>query len=121
MKAPVVEAKTGPVEVMPGIVTPQQALKLVDKKCTLEMVVRSAGLSKNQRMLFLNSEENYKSDTNFTVVVQGMGPDAEKLQGQYTGKTIRASGTVAMFGTRPQLVLADLQQVEVVADDASKK
>ena len=48
-------------------ITPAEAAKLIDQKCTVEMKVQSTG--KSRTLVFLNSEENYRDDKNFTVVI----------------------------------------------------
>ena len=49
-------------------VTPAEAAKLVDKKCTVVMEIASTG--KAGKLLFLNSEKNYRDKKNFTLVIE---------------------------------------------------
>ncbi len=101
----------------PSLITPEQASHHIDERCTIQFIVRSAALSKNQKTLFLNSDANYKADTNFTVVVHGVDsrPDVGALPEQYRGKTIRITGIVIRFEGRPEIVTSDLGHVQVVA------
>jgi DNA/RNA endonuclease YhcR with UshA esterase domain len=69
--------------------------------------------------LFLNSEENYKADNNFTVVIHGIDSDgtkdANELPAIYEGKTIQVTGLVTLYQGRPQIVAADKSQVRIVS------
>jgi hypothetical protein len=52
-------------------ITPAEAAKLIDKKVTVEMAVKSTG--KSRGVFFLNSEEDYRSASNFTVFSNATG------------------------------------------------
>jgi hypothetical protein len=103
-----------------GVLTPEEAAKHIDERCCVQFLVRRAALSTGQNILFLNSETNYKADTNFTIVVQGIerqGPTTvAELPTAYQGKTVRATGVVVLFQGRPEIIVSDLTQVEVVAE-----
>jgi DNA/RNA endonuclease YhcR with UshA esterase domain len=102
-------------------VTPAEAAKMVDKKVTVEMEVKSAG--KGRGVFFLNSEEDYRSDENFTGFINQDG--AKKFQeakiddpaAHYKGKTVRITGTVKLYRDKPEIVIDDPKQVEVVKKD----
>jgi micrococcal nuclease len=99
-------------------VTPADAAKMVDKKATVEMEVKSVG--KGNGVFFLNSEEDYKSDKNFTIFISRDG--AKKFKeakvddptAQYKGKTVRVSGTVVLYKEKPEIVVDDPKQIEAV-------
>jgi serine/threonine protein kinase len=85
---------------------------------TIEIKVKSTGESKG--MVFLNSESDYRSENNFTVVIKASEkekfekagiPDPETF---YQGKTIRVSGLVSLFNNRPQINVIDPEQIELV-------
>jgi serine/threonine protein kinase len=103
-----------------GILTPTEAARHINQKCTVQMTVRSIGWSNNQKMFFLNSEANYKSAGNFTVLSHNVEefaalniPDPPAY---YQGKTIRVTGTVTLYLERPQIIVNDPKQIEVVKD-----
>jgi serine/threonine protein kinase len=108
-----------PVTAQREYVTPAEAAQKIDQVCTVQFQVKRLGFSKNQKTMFLNSEANYKSDTNFTVVVHGVDGDAPgraaEMHATYEGKTIRVSGPVALYDNRAQIVLNDLSLLQVVA------
>jgi DNA/RNA endonuclease YhcR with UshA esterase domain len=99
-------------------VTPADAAKMVDKKVTVEMEVKSA--SKGNGVFFLNSEEDYKSDKNFTIFISRDGAKkfaeakVDDPTAQYKGKTIRVTGTVKLYRDKPEIVVDDPKQMETV-------
>ncbi len=99
-------------------VGPAEAAKMVDKKVILEMEVKSTG--KSQGAFFLNSEEDYKSAKNFTIFINQAA--AKKFQeakvedpaARFKGKTVRVTGTVKLYRDKPEIVVEDPKQIEVV-------
>jgi DNA/RNA endonuclease YhcR with UshA esterase domain len=99
-------------------VTPPEAAKLVDKKVTVEMAVKSTG--KGRGVFFLNSEVDHRSAVNFTAFINEAG--AEKFReakvddpaAHFKGKTVRVTGTVKLYRDKPEIVVEDPKQVEVV-------
>jgi DNA/RNA endonuclease YhcR with UshA esterase domain len=107
----------GTTDPAPTFLTPQEAAAKIDHKCTVRYVVKSAGLSTNRKTLFLNSETNYRAETNFTVVLHGIdegSKDPTELPAVYQGKTIQVTGLVSLYQGRPQIVAADAAQIQVV-------
>jgi serine/threonine protein kinase len=119
---PVAKDKPAVPVVIPGVLTPEEALQNLNKICTVQMVVRSAGMSKNQKMLFLNSQMNYRSENNFTVVVQKLdsGQEIDDFVGYYQDKTIRVTGQVSNYSDQRQIVVPDLQRIEIVTETGKK-
>jgi DNA/RNA endonuclease YhcR with UshA esterase domain len=99
-------------------VTPAEAAKLVDKKVTVEMEVKSTG--KSRGVFFLNSEDDYRSGKNFAAFINKEGTQKFKDAGiddpaaHFKGKTIRVTGTVKLYREKPEIVIEDPKQVEVV-------
>jgi DNA/RNA endonuclease YhcR with UshA esterase domain len=100
--------------------SPAEAAKHVNEKCTVEMEVKSVGMSKTGGVAFLNSEEDLKDEKNFTAFV---GKEAvekykqakvEDLTAHFKGKTIRVTGTVKLYRERPEIVVDDPEQIQVV-------
>jgi alkaline phosphatase D len=113
----VVASGTNTQPVPAGVLTPAAAVQKVGEEVTVQFVVKSARRLEDSSRLFLNSLENFRNDGNFTVILSG-----KALQGKYKdataetfrGKTIRASGTVQLFQNRPQIVIMDDKQIEVI-------
>ena len=97
-------------------VPPAEAAKQVGKKVTVEMEVKSVG--KGKGVFFLNSEENFKSEKNFTLFIDKEGAkkfeEAKIDPAMYKGKTVRARGEVKLFRERPEIIITDPKQIEVV-------
>jgi DNA/RNA endonuclease YhcR with UshA esterase domain len=98
--------------------TPTEAAKKVDEKCVVEMEVKSSHAGKV--VVFLNSEENFKDAKNFTVFIGRTGLDKfarakiDDPATHFKGKTIRVSGTVKLYMNRPEIVVSDPEQIQVV-------
>jgi serine/threonine protein kinase len=118
----IVVASLANVEIVvePETVTPEEAARNVNKVCMLQMLVKSTGLSKGGDKLFLNSQAKFTAANNFTVVVEQVEAEKE-LQKKYQGATIRVKGKVTQFGAQPQIVVAGLASVEIVAEPEKKK
>jgi DNA/RNA endonuclease YhcR with UshA esterase domain len=108
--------------------SPAEAAKNVDKKCTVEMEVKSAGKSGNRRV-FLNSEANYRDGKNFTVLLNRdvlakfKKVKVEDPAEHFKGKTIRVTGTVKLYNNRPEIAVDEPSQITVVEkkDGAKEK
>ncbi len=94
--------------------------KLLKEKVTVEMEVEATGMSATSGLIFLNSEESRLSDDNFTVVlekaVQAKLKDAgiKDIRGHFDGKTIRVTGILSTFRDRPQIIVSEPGQIEVL-------
>ena len=99
-------------------VTPADAAKMVDKKGTVEMEVKSSGWASG--VFFLNSEEDFKSENNFTIFTSKDGATKFKEAkvddpaAQFKGKTVRVTGTVKLYKDKPEIVVDDPKQIETV-------
>lgn len=101
--------------------TPAEAIKAVNKKVTVEMVVRS---SKNalagRHEIYLDSEENFRDEKNLAVVITEDGASKFKDAGiddpaeHFRGKTIRATGTVILKEERPRIEIDDPKAIKLI-------
>ena len=101
-------------------ITPVDAAKKVGEKVTVEFKVANTGKTRDNSRVFLNSS-TARDATNFTIVLEMKKledalkkADIANPADHYKNKTIRVSGTVAIFRDAPQIVVDDLKQVEVV-------
>src|SRR5262252_8186090 len=89
-------------------ISPSEAAKKVGEKVTLQMEVKSVGHS-DSGVYFLNSEENYKTEGNFTLFIDKAGVEAFKKTGidnfedHFKGKRVRVTGTVKIYKERPEI------------------
>ena len=101
----------------PKPVTPAEAAKKLNEKVTVEMVVKSTGGREN---CYLNSEDDFKLDANFTVFISKDAKEKLKKAGIdnpaefYKVKTIRVTGTVVLFEKKPRIAIAEADQIKVV-------
>ncbi len=102
-----------------GVIAPADALKKVGDEITVQFEVKAGTLTKggaNARLL-LNSESDFRSEMNFTVVVNAKArTDKYKAAtvDTFKGKTIRAKGKVTEYQNRPQLEINDETMLEIV-------
>ncbi len=100
--------------------TPKVVKANLDKKVTVEMKVQSTGASGGAKLVFLNSEENYRNDGNFTVVLNEEAQtkfkkeDTKALRSLFDGQRIRVTGTLTLYRERPQIMVSDPGQIEVL-------
>jgi DNA/RNA endonuclease YhcR with UshA esterase domain len=106
-----------PADDAPKTVTAAEAAKKVNEKVVLEMEVKSTGGKDNW---FLNSEEDYKGEKNFTVFIpkevveKFMKAKVTDPAAQWKGKTIRVTGTVTLYEKKPQIKIEDPDQIKIV-------
>lgn len=97
---------------------PDEAAGRVDQLVTLKMQVKSAAL--RNELCFLNSEENYRDDKNFTVFIgrEAMAKFKEAKipdpAARYKGKTIVVRGKVTLHREKPQIAVTGPDQIKVL-------
>jgi DNA/RNA endonuclease YhcR with UshA esterase domain len=97
--------------------TPADAAKKVDQKVTVEFQVKSTG---GKTAVYLNSEEDFKSDKNFTVFLPTKAVEKFKAKkvddpaAHFKGNTVRVTGTVTLFKEKPQIKVEGPDQITVV-------
>ena len=100
--------------------TPVEARKKIGEKITVEMEVRAAKNALAKRgEIYLDSEENFRDEKNFAVVVTKTGAESLKAAGiddpadHFKGKTIRAKGKVSEQDGVPRIEIDDAKQIEI--------
>ena len=100
--------------------TPVEARKKVGEKVTVEMEVKATKNALEKRgEIFLDSEENFRDEKNFAVVITKTGAESLKGAGiddpadHFKGKTIRAKGKVSEVDGVPRIEIDDVKQIEV--------
>jgi alkaline phosphatase D len=102
-----------------GCLTTADAAKKVGEEVTVEMDVQATGGSGSRT--FLNSDSNFRSDANFTIVIERSvlpkfaEAGVENPREFYKNKRIQVKGKVEEFQGRPQIKVTDPGQVRVVA------
>jgi DNA/RNA endonuclease YhcR with UshA esterase domain len=101
-------------------ISPAEAAKRINEKCTVEMQVKSGGKSTKDKLFFLNSEQNFRDKTNFTVVIDAKATAKFKEAKiddpavHFIGKTIRVTGKVVLFKDKPEIKVEDPDQIKIV-------
>ena len=81
------------------------------------MKVQSVGVPKSGTRIFLNSEPDYRSELNLTVVLNAAaltGKWEKATPETFKDKVIRVTGTVSDFKGSPQVLVDDGSQIELV-------
>jgi hypothetical protein len=107
-------------------IPPAKAAKLVGKKCTVEMKVQaSKNAMEHRKVMFLDSEVDFRDEKNFAVVISAAAVEKFKKQGiddpcaYFKGKLIRASGTVTLDEKKkPRIMVDDPKQIELINKDS---
>ena len=99
---------------------PVEARKQVGKEITVEMEVKAAKNALAKRgEIYLDSEENFRDENNFAVVVTKTGAESLRVAGiddpaeHYRGKTIKAKGKVSEVDGIPRIEVDDAKQIEI--------
>jgi DNA/RNA endonuclease YhcR with UshA esterase domain len=101
-----------------GPLTPEQAAKKVNERCTVQMEVLSTG--KGKGVVFLNSRKDFKAADNSTVFInkEGVkslkGAKVEDPAAHFKGKKVRVTGTVKLYRDKPQIVVDKAEQIRLV-------
>jgi alkaline phosphatase D len=100
-----------------GAISPRDALKKVGEKVVVEMQVQATGQAKGGTRIFLNSEKDFRSELNFTVVLNSTamkGKWAKATGDTFKNKAIRVTGTVSKFRDAPQIEVNEEGQIEIL-------
>lgn len=98
-------------------ISPAEALQRVDQKVTVLMQVKSTG---GNTARFLNSQTDFRSETNFAIFIPNLALTSFKEAGiadpgeYYKDKTILASGTITLSQGRPILRADKANQIKLV-------
>lgn len=104
-------------------ITPAEAARRVNEKVTVEMRVQSTGGRTN---CYLNSEEDFKDEANFTVFIPKETLDKfkevkiEDPATYFKDKTIHVTGRVIRVMEKPRIVIQDPAQIKVL-EEAKKQ
>ncbi|HYT92665.1 MAG TPA: alkaline phosphatase D family protein [Gemmataceae bacterium] len=100
------------------LLTPEEVTKHLDKRRTIEMRVQATGTGGG--LIFLNSSANFRGEENFTVVLDKAAQEKLRAAGvtaprsHYQDQLIRVTGVLSLFRERPQIVVSDPAQIEIV-------
>lgn len=98
-------------------VTPAVAATKIKQKITVEMLVKSTGGREN---CYLNSEEDFKLESNFTIFISKDAKEKLKQAGienpaeHFKRKTIHVTGTVILVEQKPRIAITEPAQIKIV-------
>lgn len=99
---------------------PVEARKQLGKEVTVKMEVKAAKDRLEKRgEIYLDSEEDFKDEKNFAVVITRKGAASLKDAGiadpaaYFKGRTIRATGTVKQVDGVPRIEIEDAKQIAI--------
>jgi DNA/RNA endonuclease YhcR with UshA esterase domain len=102
---------------------PADARKKVGREVTVQMAVRAAKDRLEKRgEVYLDAEDDFKSEKNFAVVITRKGAKSLAEAGvarpaeHFKGKTIRARGKVKEVEGVPRIEIDDARQISVVKE-----
>jgi len=94
--------------------------------CVVEMTVRSSRQLDDKETCFLNSAKNHRDEGNFTAVIFREGwarfreAGVDRPAEHFLDKEIRVRGVVSLRDERPQIVVSDPAQIEIVGEPAAE-
>jgi hypothetical protein len=107
-----------------NVIQADAAASHVGQEVCVEMVVRAARSLADKDMCFLNSRRDHRDAETFTVVIFKPGLERFGKAGidnpalHFLDRKIRVRGTVGMHKDRPQIVVEDPAQIELVDPEA---
>jgi alkaline phosphatase D len=103
-----------------GVISPAEALKKAKgDEVTVQFEVAGGNTVSGGKRVLLNSLKDFRSDDNFTVVVNEKamtGDYAKATFDTFKGKTIRAKGKLSEFQKKLQLQIDDPKNLELVGE-----
>jgi DNA/RNA endonuclease YhcR with UshA esterase domain len=101
--------------------TPVEARKKIGEKITVEMTIQAAkDRLENRGEIYLDSEEDFRDEKNFAVVITREGAASLKTAGidnpadHFKDKKIQATGTVKEVDSVPRIEIDDAKQIHLV-------
>jgi hypothetical protein len=104
----------------PAVVAAPDAKNHIDTECTVEMTVRSSKNAATRREYYLDSEEDFRDEKNFAVVISYDHADPFKKAGiddpaeYYKEKKLRVTGKVIRENDQVRIRVEDPKQIKIV-------
>jgi hypothetical protein len=104
-----------------------EAIKKVNEKVTVEMVVKASKNRLEKRgEIYLDSEQDFRDEKNLAIVITKVGAPRFKDAGiddpaaHFKGKTIQVQGTLIIKDNRPRIEVDDPKQIQIVEKEKKK-
>jgi hypothetical protein len=102
------------------VIDASKARDHIDKLITTELTVKSAKDANTSKVVYLDSEEDYKAENNLAIVIPYATVEEYKKTGvedvikYYMGKKIRVTGKVIRQSEQTRIIVTELKQIELV-------
>jgi alkaline phosphatase D len=100
-----------------GVITAEEAIKKVGMEVTMQMEVAAGRAVSAGKRILLNSEKDFRSEKNLTVVLNEKGMTGKWEKATYDtfkSKTIRVKGKVTLYQDKPQIEVNEEKVLEIV-------
>lgn len=102
------------------VIPAEKARDHLDKSITTELTVKSAKDANTSKVVYLDSEEDYKSEKNLALVIPYATVEDFKKAGiddvikHFMGKKIRVTGKVIRQSDQTRIIVTEMKQIEMV-------
>jgi hypothetical protein len=102
------------------VIDASKARDHIDKLITTELTVKSAKDANKSKVVYLDSEEDYKAENNLAIVIPYATVEEYKKTGvedvikYYMGKKIRVTGKVIRQSDQTRIIVTEIKQIELV-------
>ncbi len=102
------------------VVAATEAKNHIDEQCTVEMTVRASKNAAPRKEYYLDSEEDFRDEKNFAVVISYDHADQFKAAGisdpaeHFKDKTIRVTGKIIRENDQVRIRVVEPSQIKVV-------
>jgi len=102
------------------VIDASKARDHIDKLITTELTVKSAKDANTSKVVYLDSEEDYKAENNLAIVIPYATVEEYKKTGvedvikYYMGKKIRVTGKVIRQSDQTRIIVTEIKQIELV-------
>jgi alkaline phosphatase D len=108
------------VKLPDGVISPAEVMKKAKgDEVTVQFEVAGGNTVSGGKRILLNSLKDFRSDDNFTVVVNEKamtGSYSKATFDTFKGKTVRAKGTLSEYQKKLQLQIDDCKNLEIVTE-----
>lgn len=110
----------------PKTIRPEQARDHAGQLCEVTMPVRSSKNARRHRLIYLDSEEDFRDEKNLGILIDEAATETFQENGiedpsrHYRGKTIRVTGKVFLRDDRPYITVDEPAQISLVTAESSQ-
>ena len=96
------------------IVSWEKTRDVIGQRATVEGMI--AATHKTEKICNLNFSSNWKTDFSVVIFARSFSKWRGDIEEQYRGKKVRITGTVTEYQSRPQIIVTDPSQIEIVKE-----